>query len=128
MHFSNKGSPQYPQQEGWSSIKIFYAMPCAVYFNNKSLRRKINYPIRENYLFSYLINKSNYLIILSEKMKRNLRINFFLLLDDAHRVILQDSMYDNISKSDYINAIFVEVIDLQYHLVILDVLLTNCRS
>ena len=36
----------------------------------------------------------------------------FSLLDDEYRVILQEQLYDNGNNSDYINAIFVEVIHL----------------
>ena len=36
----------------------------------------------------------------------------FIPLDDENRVILQEQLYGNISSSDYINAIFVEVIRL----------------
>ena len=37
---------------------------------------------------------------------------WFILLDDRNRVILQRQLYDNVSNSDYINAIYVEVTNL----------------
>ena len=32
-----------------------------------------------------------------------------IISDDRHRVVLQQQLYGNVSSSDYINAIYVEV-------------------